>query len=611
MKIVLAIVLIFNFLYVGFAFIDANTSAGPDFSTFHSNDHSFDPALNQAYCDKRYTILPFNESIRDYYAMFRSELGSLVRKGGGTVRLKSGVYVISRQVEIPSFVCIIGAGIEATTIKVADFSHPYILEGAIRTVNSRYVTIKELTLDGNRDSKQPQRLYGRHGFYGMLSNYVWIHRVRFRNNYGYGIALYGNETHLSSYLIIEGAEVTGNGYDGIKISRSQFISIVGSISSRNSRHGLNIVSGSRFVAVVRCSFAENGVKTGYGCGIEVQSSLLFRTRGVLIRKSLLTNNVLAGVCLKSVKCVHCSRIIVQQNSPAPCFKVRNSYAQLSDSKCTTMPGREIAEDANSIIEQIRMKYAGLFDGYFPASSPDPSCTRGIREAELCCPLECVSCSGTGCESRQPGGVCCLSTALALRRSCMQHGPPCFIGSHSRLKDASADHKCTFGIRVGDLCCAYGCSVCGSQACDDARTVSDCCDSAIRKKGRSCNNFRAPCILPSNRNLQELQDCPYFLNFEYKRSKSHISALPNIPISTKQARFPITKQTSSTQVSSSGPTKTPTPKRAVAPTRTPIPASEQKLNNSTMTERSNKSIYASKSSPQASKKKLQNTCTIEN
>ena len=61
--------------------------------------------------------------------------------------------------------------------------------------------------------------------------------------------------------------------------------------------------------------------------------------------------------------------------------------------------------------------------------PDPQCTQGIRNGNICCQRRCGTCGGRGCGQRPGGGNnCCLSRIQDPRRarSCALNEAPCLL-----------------------------------------------------------------------------------------------------------------------------------------------------------------------------------------
>lgn len=123
------------------------------------------------------------------------------------------------------------------------------------------------------------------------------------------------------------------------------------------------------------------------------------------------------------------------------------------------------------------------------AGPDPTCSTGFLDNDVCCPAECGTCGGPGC-SDLPGGSenCCTSSVIASGRSCNVYPPPCLV--------AEADPTCATGIQGSkNACCPMECTACGGGGCSRLPGGSEnCCSNQVSGSGRSCDLYPPPCVM---------------------------------------------------------------------------------------------------------------------
>ena len=63
------------------------------------------------------------------------------------------------------------------------------------------------------------------------------------------------------------------------------------------------------------------------------------------------------------------------------------------------------------------------------SSPDPTCSRGVKRGSICCSASCGDkCSSKGCSHAGCGAKCCCSSSIEKSdRLCSQNAAPCNLG----------------------------------------------------------------------------------------------------------------------------------------------------------------------------------------
>lgn len=233
-------------------------------NAFNSRGEPFSVEGNIKFCDLRYIHLPLISSESDYSTAIVSAFRRLRLKKppGGSVILDAGVYPVNDLVNISSYCCLRGAGMDETRIRLVDGARPFSRSGLIRSYETKHVTVANLTIDGNMFNQQTWDLkgggYGRYGLYTQLTNYLYLYRVRIIHNLGYGFDPHGSKIEWGYYLIIDECEAVENGMDGMTIDQTMYALIRNSVSVGNARHGFNIVTGTRYLKVIGNTAEKNG-----------------------------------------------------------------------------------------------------------------------------------------------------------------------------------------------------------------------------------------------------------------------------------------------------------------------------------------------------------------
>lgn len=119
------------------------------FRAFDKDGRSFDTRENLKYCDNSEESIVFDASVKDYHNAIQHKLDLLEeRSGGGTLRLSEGTFTISNQLSVYSRTCLIGAGMNKTSIRVRDKSENFRRSGTVRTYQTERVTVRSSTLSG-------------------------------------------------------------------------------------------------------------------------------------------------------------------------------------------------------------------------------------------------------------------------------------------------------------------------------------------------------------------------------------------------------------------------------------------------------------------------------
>eukprot|EP00903_Cladosiphon_okamuranus_P010585 g10009.t1 len=142
-------------------------------------------------------------------------------------------------------------------------------------------------------------------------------------------------------------------------------------------------------------------------------------------------------------------------------------------------------------------------------SDAPTCSNGLpgyEAADVCCPLSCGRCGGSGCSKLGDG--CCTRGVKESGDLCsVTKAAPCNIDDDVSVDDDSDNSEgevCTagvLGILEKGVCCPTSCESCGGSGCSgrdggDSYSGSEaCCLSGVKSLGRTCSaNVAAPCVV---------------------------------------------------------------------------------------------------------------------
>eukprot|EP00903_Cladosiphon_okamuranus_P010323 g9767.t1 len=137
---------------------------------------------------------------------------------------------------------------------------------------------------------------------------------------------------------------------------------------------------------------------------------------------------------------------------------------------------------------------------------DQMCSNGLpgyEASDVCCPLDCGRCGGSGCSDLGEG--CCTSDVKDSGDLCsVTKKAPCNIDDDDGTVDDESDEVCTAGvpgILEKEYCCPTSCGSCGGTGCSgrdggDSYSGSEaCCLSGVKSLGRTCSaDVAAPCVV---------------------------------------------------------------------------------------------------------------------
>lgn len=227
-----------------------------------------------------------------------------LRGKGGRIILSEGFFNLTRNIHIySSDTTIQGAGRHDTVLKLVDNAPRFVHAGFITSYRQRNIAIRDMTLDGNRKN-QPKddtlqgKNYGKFGVYTEVCNNTLITNLHVKDFWGYGLDPHGkHDTYWTGkVLTITNNLITDCGFDGITIDKQKYTLVTGNTVIRSGRHGINVVTGSRFTDVRNNILIDNGYEDN-GCGICFGNNFGYGTKYGLIYQNEIINSNSAGICL--------------------------------------------------------------------------------------------------------------------------------------------------------------------------------------------------------------------------------------------------------------------------------------------------------------------------
>lgn len=251
---------------------------------------------------------------------------------GGRVLIPRGTYLVSDSLVLSPGTILMGEGMGVTTLKIPD-QHNEDIIGLVRTAfgtSTQYISVRDLTLDGNRQNQAAGEHYG--FFTGVTparpeSDFdveclrVEIHSFR----------VYGFDPHeVTTRLILMDCVSHDNGRDGFTLDGNVNVIMTGCISYNNERHGINLVTGSRL-----CILSQNTCYNNGGNGITVQN----RSQAIQV-----VGNVLARNKGDGVYCIGVDHTIIQNNQV---YENQQNGIHLDGCPFTTITGNILRNNSQS------------------------------------------------------------------------------------------------------------------------------------------------------------------------------------------------------------------------------------------------------------------------
>ena len=289
------------------------------------------------------------DGVTDCTDILQSAIDSLAARGG-IVYIPAGRYIISRSVEIRhAGITVIGDGMGATIIQLRDHVDTYIY-GLIRTASgliNKYITVRDLTLDGNRANQSPEH-QEHFGFYcGVTPDRpesdedVACYRLEVCNCTAYGFDPHEVVTRLHIIDCI----AHHNGRDGITVDGCLNTIVRGCLSYANDRHGFNIVTNTRQ------STFNNNIVFGNGLnGFMIQNGS---------RENIFSNNIVYRNAADGVSVVGVPDNILLNN-----YVYENGANGIRVRGCprTTVIGNRLRNNSQAEHERYDEIHVGGFDG---------------------------------------------------------------------------------------------------------------------------------------------------------------------------------------------------------------------------------------------------------
>ena len=249
---------------------------------------------------------------------------------GGSVLVPRGVYLVSEPILLHDKITLFGEGIDTTILKIPD-QHNEDIVGLVRTpfrTGTHYVSVRDLTLDGNCENQEDGEHYG--FFCGVTparpeSDFdISCVRVEIRN-----FRVYGFDPHeVTTRLSLIDCVAHDNGRDGFVLDGTVNCLVKGCISYNNGRHGINIVTASR-----TCILSENICYDNRKNGITIQN----RSQAIQIVGNVVMRNADDGIY-----CIDVDHVIIQNN------QVRENYGngiRIDGCPFTTITGNVLSNNS--------------------------------------------------------------------------------------------------------------------------------------------------------------------------------------------------------------------------------------------------------------------------
>ena len=282
------------------------------------------------------------------HASFQHALDTLKIRGGGTLRIEAGLYLLSSYIDIGANTSMIGAGMNSTILRLVDNAAPWWKEGTgfkksgfVRALRQDNLVFAHFTVDGNRVNQlnDTYSSYGRYGFYTEACDNVLVDSMAVINFQGYGFDPHGVKEGLeySKNLTIVNSYSANNAWDGFTIDQSIEVLLRNNTSVGNGRHGYNIVTGTKNITIVNNTASGNGFwyySGSKGCGMMIQNNLDYDTRGAVIVNNTIINSSDAGVCMNEVDDLTVTNNYIDLSSTRTCMKLRNvTFAEVINNTC--------------------------------------------------------------------------------------------------------------------------------------------------------------------------------------------------------------------------------------------------------------------------------------
>jgi parallel beta-helix repeat protein len=253
-----------------------------------------------------------------------------IQRTGGRVFVPSGLYMVSEPVILTDGITLMGAGMGMTIFKIPDEHNDDII-GLVRTpsgVATQSVMVRDLTLDGNRENQSGGDQYG---FYcGVTPSRpesdfdIACLRVEIHDFRGYGF----DPHEITTRLTLTDCISHHNDRDGFTLDGVVNGIMKGCIAYENGRHGINLVTDSRY-----CILSQN-ISYGNGSnGITIQN----RSYGIQVVNNLVMQNEEDGILCSGV-----DHMIIQNNQVR---ENKRNGIRISACPFSTVTGNQVSNNS--------------------------------------------------------------------------------------------------------------------------------------------------------------------------------------------------------------------------------------------------------------------------
>ena len=398
----------------------------PDRASFTFGGRSFDNRLTWLKCTNSHVDIALDPKVDDYGAVISARLADMARRGGGSVRLLNGVYKIASPVIFANNTCLLGQSINGVVLKVIDKAPKMERRGVLHGMYVMNVTIRDLTVDANKmgqDDEKCENELSKYGTYFEASHYIWFNNVRVRNACSYGFDFPGNDFVNSTHVVVEKSFTDSAGRDGIKVFRSEKVSILHCVSVNNGRHAVSVAASETILLEGNTLSSDGAVNKFDGCGILLSDRDGVWSNGVLAIHNRVHNAYRAGICLGKVSDVKIadSSITNTRRPKAPCYEVDGAKNyEIVGGSCSAKIQIEVTHGSDEKEAETKKAQNVANSG----SSVSKCKGMGIEKSGVCCPSVCGICGGVGCSKRAPYGACCVKKIRKAGNLCRDGPPPC-------------------------------------------------------------------------------------------------------------------------------------------------------------------------------------------
>jgi parallel beta-helix repeat protein len=290
----------------------------------------------------------------DVHQQVQQSLDMLSSNGGGALIFEEGLYILSSNLEVGSNIAMIGAGINATVLKLVDKAKPWWMPerplrkaGFINSEDTNNLYFANFTLDGNKENQNTDKfsVYGRFGLYTEIVDNVTIDGMGIINFQGYGFDPHGikEPKQWSVGLTIINSYAANNDWDGFTIDQTTSVLLKNNKAYNNGRHGFNIVTGSYNIEIINNIAYSNGFYFylgDAGCGLAIQNNLNYNTRNISVINNIFQDNTDAGICVRDVSGIKLidntiSNVNYTDVNPRQCIEISRSIDVVEKSnKCS-------------------------------------------------------------------------------------------------------------------------------------------------------------------------------------------------------------------------------------------------------------------------------------